>query len=196
MSHVFHGEHGMARPASGTEHIEAAKELLHAAKTTAELRQAQAVLLPLELGLSLEQTARAIGRSVNATCTLRTRFAKIAAGILKPPRAKTALRSHALADLDKEAQILDEVLADVPAGGLIVIPRLKPLIETKMGKPMVLSTVYRMLARHGWRKLAPDTHHSQGDPQRREAWEKTAQCRSRNTGDVSGLPTLALDVSR
>ncbi len=82
----------MARPARGAKPIEAAKELLHAAKMAAELRQAQAVLLPLELGLSLEQTARAIGRSVNATGVMRRRFAQIAAGILKPPRAKTALR--------------------------------------------------------------------------------------------------------
>jgi len=36
----------MARPAGGTEHIEAAKGLLRVAKTAAELRQAQAVLLP------------------------------------------------------------------------------------------------------------------------------------------------------
>ena len=37
--------------------------------TAAELRAAQAVVLPLELGLSLAQTAKAIGRSVGATCT-------------------------------------------------------------------------------------------------------------------------------
>ncbi len=172
MGHVFHWECGMARPAGGTEHIEAAKGLLRAAKTAAELRQAQAVLLPLELGLSLEQTARAIGRSVNATCAMRSRFAQIAEGILKPPRAKTALRNHAWVDLDKEAQILDEVLAGAQAGGIVVIPQLKPLIEMKRGKPMALSTLYRMLARHGWRKLAPDTHHPQGDAQRREVWKK------------------------
>ncbi len=61
ISHVFYEEYGRARPASGAEHIEAAKELLHAARTAAWLRQAQAVLLPLEWGLSLEQTACAIG---------------------------------------------------------------------------------------------------------------------------------------
>jgi len=135
----------MARPAGGTEHIEAAKGLLRTAKTAAELRQAQAaVLLPLELGLSLEQTARAIGRSVNATCVMRNRFAQIAAGTLKPPRAKTALRNHAWVDLDKEAQILDEVLAGAQAGGIVVIPQLKPLIETDVGA----SRLAQACARH------------------------------------------------
>ncbi|MGR2930078.1 helix-turn-helix domain-containing protein [Acidithiobacillus ferriphilus] len=158
----------MARPAGGVEHVVAARELLRSAKTAEELRRAQAVLLPLDLGLSLEQTARAIGRSVNTTCAIRTRFAKVAEGVMAPPQAKTALRNHALADLEREASILDEVLADAQKGGIVVIPQLKPLIEEKVGKPMALSTVYRMLARHGWRKLAPDTYHPQGDTERRE----------------------------
>ncbi|WP_176712537.1 helix-turn-helix domain-containing protein, partial [Acidithiobacillus ferrivorans] len=91
----------MARPAGGVEHVVAARELLRSAKTAEELRRAQAVLLPLDLGLSLEQTARAIGRSVNTTCAIRTRFAKVAEGVMAPPQAKTALRNHALADLER-----------------------------------------------------------------------------------------------
>ena len=162
----------MARPAGGIEHVVAAREWLRSAKTAEELRRAQTVLLPLDLGLSLEQTARAIGRSVNATCAIRPRFGKIAEGAMKPPQAKTALRNHALADLEREASILDEVLADAQKGGIVVIPQLKPLIEEKVGKPMALSTIYRMLARHGWRKLAPDTYHPQGDAERREVWKK------------------------
>ncbi|MBU2809824.1 winged helix-turn-helix domain-containing protein [Acidithiobacillus thiooxidans] len=39
-----------------------------------------------------------------------------------------------------------------------MIPQLKPVIEEKVGKSMALSTIYRMLARHGWQKLAPDTY--------------------------------------
>ena len=52
----------MARPATGVEHIAAARDALLRAKTADEMRAAQAVLLPLEMGLSLEQTGRAIGR--------------------------------------------------------------------------------------------------------------------------------------
>jgi len=168
----------MARPASGIEHVAAARELLRSAKTAEELRRAQAVLLPLDLGLSLEQTAQAIGRSVNATCAIRTRFAKIAEGLMEPPRAKTAMRNHALMNLEREARILDVVLADAQKGGIIVIPQLKPVIKEKVGKSMALSTIYRMLARHGWRKLAPDTYHPQGDKERREVWKKTARSHS------------------
>lgn len=60
----------MAQKASGADQLISARELLRTAKTAEELRMALAVLLPLELSLSLEQTATAIGRSVGATCTL------------------------------------------------------------------------------------------------------------------------------
>ena len=164
----------MARPASGSEHIEAARKLLKTARTADELRLAQAVLLPLELGLSIEQTARAIGRSSGATCTMRTRFGKVAGGLMAAPRSKRQLRNRANADLQRERQILDEVLSHAANGGVVVIPRIKSAIEAKLGKTLALSSVYRMLARQGWRKLAPDTQHPQGDPQAREDWKKNS----------------------
>ena len=64
----------MARPVRGAEVLEMAQEMILRAKTIDELRQAQAVVLPLAHGLSLAETARAIGRSVVWTCRLRNRF--------------------------------------------------------------------------------------------------------------------------
>lgn len=79
----------MARKASGTEQLEVAMERLKKAKTAAELRAAQAIVLPLSLGLSLEQTALAIGRSVGVTCRMRTRYDP-ATGEERKPRAANA----------------------------------------------------------------------------------------------------------
>ncbi len=147
----------MARRATGQEHVAAARTLLRNAKTADELRTAQAVLHPLELGLSLEQTAAAIGRSRTAPCRIRTRYGKVASGQRPPPRSQHALRNHAKASWVQEAKGLDEVLREAGEGGVLVIPRRKPMIESRWGKPLALSTVYRLLARHGGRKLAPDT---------------------------------------
>ena len=52
----------MARTARGAEVLEMAQEMIVRAKTIEELRQAQAVVLPLAHGLSLEETAKAIVR--------------------------------------------------------------------------------------------------------------------------------------
>lgn len=167
----------MARTASGVEYIEEAHQLLKTARTASDLRLAQSVLLPLTLGLSIAQTAQAIGRSIGATCTMRTRFSKIAAGQIDAPRSKRQLRNRANVDLAREKQILDEVLPNAASGGVVVIPQIKPAIEVKLGKTLALSSVYRMLARHGWRKLAPDTSHPQGDPTARDAWKKNCLAR-------------------
>jgi len=164
----------MARPASGTAHIAAAKDLLRTAKTAEELRRAQAVLLPLTLGFSMQQTAAAIGRSVGATCTMRTRFLAIREGRRVAARSKRELRNRASTPLQEEARALDEVFCGAAEGQVLVVPQLKPLIDQQLGKTLSLSSIYRMLARHGWRKLAPDTAHPQGDAQVREDWKKNS----------------------
>ena len=164
----------MGRPAKGEDQRKWARALVASAKTAEELRHAQAILLPLELGLSLEQTAQAIGRSVSATCKLRNRRRREAAGELAPKKSKRELRNRAIADLGRESAILDVVLAGSEQGGVIVIPALKPAFEKALGRPVALSTLYRILARHGFRKLAPDTAHPKGDPLKREEWKKNS----------------------
>ena len=165
----------MARPASGASQIEAAKLSLKNATSANQLRAAQAVLLPLELGLSLTQTAKAIGRSVGATCRMRTGYCAVAAGKRQATQPKTALRNRAKATLVQEAAALDKVLVDAHLAGVVIIPRLKPLIEQELGKTMALSGIYRMLHRHGWRKLALDTEHPKGDPEARQIWKKNSR---------------------
>ena len=53
----------MGRKASGAEVLEQAKACLLKARTIDELRQAQAVVLPLDYGMSLEKTAQDMGVS-------------------------------------------------------------------------------------------------------------------------------------
>lgn len=68
----------MARTASGSEFLEQAKACLAKARTVNELRQAQAVVRPLELGISMKQTALLLGVSEDWACQLRTRFIRSA----------------------------------------------------------------------------------------------------------------------
>ena len=164
----------MARIAGGEEQLEWAREALANAKTADELRRAQAIVLPLELGLSLEQTAFAIGRSVSSTCKLRNRPRREAAGEIATRKGKRELRNRAAVSLERESAILDEVLQEAAQAGVVVIPALKPAFEQALGKKVALSTLYRALARHGWRKLAPDTAHPKGDAQVREDWKKNS----------------------
>ena len=164
----------MARPAGGSKDLAWAREQVSKARSADDLRQAQAILLPLELGLSLAQTALAIGRSVSLTCKLRNRKRRERANEIPVRKTKRELRNRATASLAQEAVLLDQVLAKASDGGVVAIPSLKPAFEKVLGREIASSTLYRMLARHGWRKLAPDTADPKGDPERREEFKKNS----------------------
>lgn len=167
----------MARPATGREFIEAAKEQIASTKSADALRAAQALLLPLEFGLSLEQTAAAIGLSKSRTGKLRTRFQRIETGA-EQPRTKKGLRNHARMTLDEEAKFLAPFIDKARNAGIIIVPPLKAELERHLGRSVALSTVYRLLQRHGWRKLAPDKQHPQSDPVAGEEWKKNSPKKS------------------
>lgn len=161
----------MARPFNGQAQVVAAEQLRDQARTAQQMRQALAVLLPLQCGLNLEQTAQVLGRSREVTCRLRNAFIDQHSGRAVKKAATPHLRRQRHA---QHAAILDEVLGQAEQGGVVVVPPLKPAVEARLGKPICLATLYNMLHRHGWRKLAPDTVHPKGDAQAREDWKKNS----------------------
>jgi transposase len=165
----------MARIPSGQEDLEWAREKLKTAITADELRQAQAIVMPLDFGMSIEQTAQVIGRSPSLTCKLRNKNRRLKNGEIAPKKSKKELRNRAVIDLKNEAAILDRALINSTSDGIVVMPSLKLSIEKELGKTVHISTIYKMLNRHGWRKLAPDTQHPKGNPKERDEWKKTRQ---------------------
>ena len=155
---------GMARHPGGAEHMQAARRQLATARTADELRAAQAVLLPLVLGLSLEQTALAIGRSTSAAGAMRARFCKVAAGAMPPPRPPQALRNRAFASLDDEARLLGQVCGRARSAGPNLVARLKHAMEAAYARPVAASSVYRLLQRHGWRRVSASDQASASPP--------------------------------
>ena len=167
----------MARTAKGLEAVEQARAAIAAATTVEQLRQAQAVVLPLEHGLSLEATARMIGLSVGWTSRLRNAFLRgeVVGDGSTPARGG---RHHANFTPEQERELLKPVLDRARTGGVLVVPDLKPILEAALGRPMALSTVYNLLHRHGWRKLAPDKQHPQSDAQAQQDWKKNSPKKS------------------
>lgn len=163
----------MARLARGVDVVELAQEMILRAKTIDELRQAQAVVLPLAYGLSLEQTARVIGQSKGWACRLRNRFL---AGetVGDGQRQRPGGRRRENLSVEREAEVLALFLERASLGGILVVPQIKAELEVALGRTMALSSVYNLLHRHGWRKLAPDKRHPQSDPVAQEAFKKNS----------------------
>jgi transposase len=161
----------MARPARGREFVETAKERIASAKTVDALRAAQALLLPLEFGLSLEQTATVIGLSKSRTGKLRTRFQRIETGA-EQLKTKKGLRNHARMSLDEEVKFLAPFVAQAKNTGVFPVAQLKAELERSIGRPVSTSTAYQLLRRHGLSRLA---QHPRTDMLVAQAWERLGQ---------------------
>jgi transposase len=153
--------------------LEQAKEALEKARSVEELKMAQAVVLPLELGLTLPQTAAALGVSPEWVCRLRRRFERLIRGEERP-KQKRGGRRRELLRREQEAAFLAPYLELAQAGGVVVVPPIQTALESCLGRPVALSSVYRMLHRQGWRKVAPDQRHPKADPQAQEVWKKNS----------------------
>jgi len=140
--------------ARGEDLVESALQTITHAQTVKQIRQAQAVVLPLRCGLSLEMTARVTGLSVGWVSKLRNR----------------SIQGRPVGDASEPAR-----------GGVLVVGQIKPQLEEALGRPISLSSVYALLHRHHWRKLAPDKRHPESDLEAQEAWGKNFPKRSSNS---------------
>ena len=180
----------MARPFTGNqETIEAAQMALSQATTIDELRQAQAVLLPLVHGLSLEQTAQAIGVSLGWACQLRRRFitGRFVGAAGAPARGG---RKRQNLSIEQEREFLAPFIEKAQTGGVLVVGQIKAALDERLGRPVGLSSVYNLLHRHNWRKLVPDKRHPQSDPVAQEEWKKNSlksSAKSSRTGRAGKL---------
>jgi transposase len=136
-----------------------------------EMREAMAVLLPAELKTSLEQTARLLGVG-------RATVARLQAGFRErrqprsPARKRWGGRRRSLMTVEEEQAFLQPWIEAAQTGGVLVVSPIRAALAQRLGRPVKASVVYRLLARHDWRKVAPDTHHPKSDPQVQADWKK------------------------
>jgi len=164
----------MSRPASGdAEILKSARQAIASAKTVEQLRQAQAVVLPLQHGLSLADTASIIGVSRGWSCQLRRRF--MHGEIVGAPDAPTAGgRKRQNMTLEQEREFLAPFFEQAVAGGVLVVGQIKAALDKRLGRKVALASAYNLLRRHDWRKLAPDKRHPQSDPKAQDEWKKNS----------------------
>jgi len=149
---------------------------LSKAKTIEGLRKLQAVILPLEFGLTLEQTAQATGVSVGWVSQLRNRFIQ-EDGSFDDERPRRGGRYRQNMNREEEERFLTPFLEKASSGGILVVSEIKEALDRRLGRKVALSSAYNLLHRHNWRKLAPDKRHPQSDIQVQDDWEKNSQTR-------------------
>jgi len=164
----------MARPrSSDAKLVEHAKRLAAQAQSVEDLRCAQAVLLPALLGATLEQTAAALGVG---RATVGRFQSKVRRRLTHPAQLDPAWggRRRAAMSAEEERDFLEPWAQSAADGGMLIVGPLRAALAQRLGHRVTHSVVYRLLARHGWRKVAPDTRHPKSDPLTQGQWKKNS----------------------
>ena len=163
----------MARPRRTDQQLVAsARQVVRQTQNTLELRQALAVLLPAELNATLEQTALVLGVGRATVPRLQSAFRQRCRGHDSGGRKGWGGRRRTLMSYEEEVEFLQPWAEQAQAGGVLVSSPIRAALAQRLWRKVAASVVYRFLARHGWRKVAPDTRHPKSDPQIQEAWKK------------------------
>jgi transposase len=129
------------------------------------------VWLRAALGLNANQVAQALGWRPTSVRRLQAQFLRQGEGLWDRPGRGGRHRQNLTRE--EEARLLQGFLKRAEQGRLLEVSRVKQAYEQVVGHGVPKSTVYRMLGRHGWRKLAPRPRHPQADEARQQAFKKT-----------------------
>ena len=165
----------MARPRKiDRQAVRRARRVLGKTHDAHELRQALAILLPAERGTTLEETADILGVSRATIPRLQAAFRQRDLSV-RSAREHWGGRRRALMTEEQEKEFLRPWAEQAREGRVLVLSPIRAALAQQLGRRVAASVVYRFLARHGWRKVAPDTRHPKSDPKVQEAWKKNSR---------------------
>jgi len=145
-------------------------QLLRQAKIRADFQRVQCLWLRASLGLHHQEVAQAVGWSASHVKRVWSEyFEQGEKALLRPGRGGRRRQNLTLSE--KEA-LLGGFLSAATEGGVLVVDEVRAAYEQRLGRTVPKSTLYRMLARHGWRKITPRARHPRNDPAQAKAFKK------------------------
>ena len=147
-------------------------ERLKQASSHAEYQRIQCVLIRATLGSSAAQIAQLLGWSTATVHVLHSRWAKEGDAVFDV-RGRGG-RRHQYLSPEQEQEVLAPFVERAQAGGMLSVTEIQRAYEDQSGKAVAPSTIYRLLDRHGWRKVVPRPRHPKADVAAQTAFKKTA----------------------
>ena len=86
-------------------------------------------------------------------------------------------RRNEYLSLAEEQAFLAPFFDRAATGQVATAQEIQQALEAQLGHPLHRSSVYRLLARHNWRKRVPRPTHPRADPQVQTAFKKTSPVR-------------------
>lgn len=150
------------------------QHLLRQAKDVAEQRRIQAILMRASEALPPAKNAELTGLSIHSVRVIHSRFLREGESCLvgRPGRGG---RRHALLSEPQATALLAAHTQDAMQGRVVVANVFKRDYERLVGHKVATASVYRLLAKAGWRKVAPRPSHPKKDPAAEAAFKKTSR---------------------
>ncbi len=152
------------------EDIQRAKRLRDQATTIAEYRKALSMILAAESVFDADRIADLLGTSRRTVFRDR--------GSIRNqedvPKSSWGGRRHCTMTIEEEREFLAQWVGKATVGGVLTVPPIHAALVERLGRDIPLSTTYRLLARHGWRKVQPDTKHPKSDPALQDEFKKNS----------------------
>lgn len=154
------------------EDIELVKKAMEETKCKAEFRRLQCIYLA---DTRPDMTAKEIAQITLFTESnvkkIHSTFRKTGLDSVKDKRGG---RYRENLTIEQEESLLKQFEKQSESGKLIEASKIKEEYEKQLGKKVNKSVVYRMLERHGFRKIVPYKRHPKAKKEEQEAFKKTS----------------------
>jgi transposase len=171
------------------------RNLLGQCRNNKETRRVQVILLLAQHRWGYEQIAKSTGYAPTTVRDIQTRFFREGESALI--NRKKHRERHQYMKREQEREFLEGFAQSALEGELVSVADIQQAYEQQIGRKVYTSTIYGLLHRHGWRKVAPRPRHPNADAQQREHFKKTPEIAKQtapqsqsqwipSAGDVSG----------
>jgi transposase len=153
--------------------VDLAQQIVDNASTVREVKAGLSVILSAKAGMGSAEIAAALGLGLATVSRMHEELRRRAAGVAES-RGKWGDRRNELLTETEEDEFLRQWEDQAAEGGGLTVGPIHEALERRVGRTVAPCTVYRMLARHGWRRVQPDKAHPKRDPEAQEAFKKGA----------------------
>jgi len=152
--------------------IEEVKTMMDSTKNKMEFQRLQSVYLAdTQNNLTAEKIGEIVRLSTHRVKMIHSKYRKYGMESIKDRRGG---RYHENLTLEEETNLLSRFEEESQSGKLAVVGKIKLAYEEKVGREVAESTIYRMLARYGFRKIVPYKRHPKANNEEQEIFKKTS----------------------
>lgn len=143
---------------------------LKKSKNTLEYKRLECLKLRAEKSMKLHEISEVVGYNYKAVGNIISKYFKEGLQAILGESRKGGNKRNL--SLEEEKALIQPFLKRAEQGKLLIVGEIHSAYEKKVGHKVPASTVYRMLARHNWRKIMPRSKHPKANPSEQEDYKK------------------------